>query len=141
MYTALGLGSNVGDKIAYIDQAINIIEKRSILLNIKQSSIYRSEALLKDNSPATWDVDFVNKVIIGMTSLGPYDLLDAIKQIEQELGRINRGIWAPREIDIDILLYGDLVINSTNLTIPHKELLNRDFFLVPLAELIPGLKF
>lgn len=75
--------------------------------------------------------------IAGETALSPTALFSAVKSIEEKIGRKNRGHWAPREIDIDILAYGDDVIHLADLSIPHAELLNRDFVLVPLAEIVP----
>ncbi|MEQ1790442.1 MAG: dihydropteroate synthase, partial [Rickettsiales bacterium] len=83
------------------------------------------------------DMPFYNMAIAGETSLSPHKLLAAIKGIEEKLGRNKIGHWSPRNIDIDILTMGDVVIDTADLSIPHKELLNRDFALNPLLELAP----
>ena len=131
----LGLGSNIGNSIFYIEQSILLLEKSSIISNIKKSPFYKSKAILPGGADASWDLDFVNMAISGETSLSPQSLLQAIKKIEKKLGRKDRGVWGPREIDIDILLYGVEIINDNNLIIPHKFFLERDFALVPAVEI------
>jgi 2-amino-4-hydroxy-6-hydroxymethyldihydropteridine diphosphokinase/dihydropteroate synthase len=137
MKIILALGSNIGNRLSYIIEAIQLIKNQHILTEINVSQIYESKALLTENAPKTWDKKFINLAISGFSQLTPYQLLSAIKKIEQDIGRTNRGIWSPREIDIDILLYGDLVIKSPNLTIPHQEFLNRDFAYLPANDLYP----
>jgi len=132
----LSLGSNMGDKKYYLNSAIDILEQK--LTDIKISDIYQSKALLLEGSPKEWDQDFYNIAVSGYTELTPDELLEFIKKIEQQLGRTNRGRWAPREIDIDILGFEDLILDTPTLTIPHKELLNRDFFVIPFAEIEPS---
>ncbi len=134
----LALGSNYGDRESYIKETILLIKKYKILTNIKISKIYQSPALLKNNSPKSWQKDFLNLAIMGETKLEPLQLLKKTKEVEQEIGRIDRGIWAPREIDIDILFYDQIVLAKANLTIPHKDFLNRDFALIPACDLLPN---
>lgn len=83
--------------------------------------------------------DFLNMVISIETDIEPVLLLKEIKMIEEKTGRVKRERWHEREIDIDILLYGERIVNDESLNIPHKELTKRDFFLVPLLELNPDL--
>lgn len=132
----LGLGSNIGDKRKYLRSAI--AELGVFIDNICVSSIYESKALLPKDAPPQWDVPFYNMAVIGTTGLEPNELLNVVKQIEQKLGRSKIGHWSPREIDIDILAIGNLVVDEGNLSIPHKELLKRDFVLAPLAEIAPN---
>jgi len=134
----LGLGSNIGNKLSYLNQAINIINSRNLANNIQISPIYESKALLIENSPQSWNQNFFNLCICGTSHLGPHKLLKEIKKIEITIGRQDRGKWSPREIDIDILLYNNLEMNSDNLTIPHKHFLERDFTLLPANDLIPN---
>lgn len=131
----LGLGSNVGDRKATFVAAINAL--CDVMGNIRLSSIHETPALLPDNAPAEWDIPFLNMAVCGTCQLSPHELFVRIKAIELQLGRKDRGRWGPREIDIDILAIDDVVVSTPELTIPHKELLNRTFALHPLAELAP----
>jgi 2-amino-4-hydroxy-6-hydroxymethyldihydropteridine diphosphokinase len=132
----LGLGSNQGNREEYLQQAVQSL--KNILADVFCSSVYESNALLPDNAPKEWDTAFLNMAVKGKTDLPPPVLLQEIQRIERSLGRISRGHWGPREIDIDILVYDDEVMNEAELIIPHKELLNRDFALIPLAEIQPS---
>jgi 2-amino-4-hydroxy-6-hydroxymethyldihydropteridine diphosphokinase len=133
----LGLGSNVGDRLEYLTRAVNKISK-SLLAGVEISSIYESVAVLKKGSPESWDNKYLNLAVRGETHLSPSELLKQIKMIEKEIGRQDRGVWAPREIDIDILAYGNMALDDDELTIPHKHLYTRPFALVPLAEVAPN---
>ncbi len=130
----LGLGSNVGNRIEWLRSAVALLVPH--IENMRISSIYESAALLPEGAPDNWDMPFYNMAVSGVTSLSPDELLLAVKQIEQKLGRNKTGHWSPREIDIDILAMGDLVLDSADLSLPHKELVNRDFALIPMAEII-----
>ena len=131
----LGLGSNVGEKHANLLQCVSRL--RQFVFPLRCSSIYESQALLPAGSPPEWNIAFLNMAVAGDTEHSAQELFAIIKSLEHEMGRKDRGIWAPREIDIDILAYGDEVINTHELAIPHKELLNRDFALLPMAEIAP----
>ena len=135
----LGLGSNVGDRAEYLRLAI--LEIADFLEDIKYSSILESKALLPENAPDTWDMPYLNMAVSGKTNLNSREVLVKIKAIEQKLGREKIGHWSPRTIDIDILAMENLIINEPDLIIPHKELLNRDFALKPLLELVPDWKY
>ncbi len=131
----LGLGSNSGDREAYLRQAIVLLG--GLLQAMRVSGVYESKALLLADAPREWDKPFLNMAVVGETTLSLQELLKAIKAIEQKLGRKSLGKWSPREIDIDILAMGDQVVDTPVLQVPHHELLNRDFALLPLAELAP----
>jgi 2-amino-4-hydroxy-6-hydroxymethyldihydropteridine diphosphokinase len=131
----LGLGSNQGDKKTYLEKSIAALS--NILTSLRCSSFYESDALLPQDAPENWNIPFLNRAISGETLLSPQDLLKEIKTIEKKLGRIDRGRWGPREIDIDILAYHDDVIQEPDLIIPHVGLLERDFALIPFAEIAP----
>lgn len=135
----LGLGSNIESREGFLQQAIDALSKEA-LTNITCSALYESPAVLLPGAPKEWDTPFLNLAVSGETTLGPQALLTTIKQIEQQIGRIDRGRWSPREIDIDILAYHDHAITEEHLTIPHPELTNRDFALLPLQELDPRWK-
>jgi 2-amino-4-hydroxy-6-hydroxymethyldihydropteridine diphosphokinase len=128
----IGLGGNVGDSRAKIRAALDELRKRRVVAIAAVSSLYRTAPW----GPVAQD-DFVNACAIGTTVLAPLDLLDAIKDIELDLGRIETVRWGPRVIDIDILYYGDEAFEDPRLVLPHKELFQRAFVLQPLAEIAP----
>lgn len=140
-YIILGLGSNVGNKIDNIKLAIDYLTTEKIITKCKISKIYESKALLPEGSPESWDINFLNLAVAGTTNYEPVKLLAKIKQIEQKIGRIDRGKWSPREIDIDILIYGNHVIKTDKLIIPHQFLVARPFALIPASELAPDWKY
>ena len=129
---AFGLGSNIGDREGYIRRAVEELSGKFSI--IKVSDIYKTKAWGEENQP-----DFLNACMIAETDKSPEDLLDIIKQIESDLGRTKTHHWGPREIDIDILLYDDKKLSSQRLTIPHPQLADRAFVLVPLAKIAPDL--
>ena len=135
------LGSNIGDRQKYLDLAIKNLQKRLILKNIRLSSALINKALLLPNSPKDWDLDFYNIAIsadINLKKFPPLKILKIAQQIEIELGRINRGKWSPREIDIDIIAIENLKIDEGEiLQIPHPQISKRDFFLKVVSEIEP----
>lgn len=134
MRIALSLGSNKGDREKELLRAIRELLRRKVLFNIICSTFFKSPALLLPGSPPEWDREFINCAIIADTSLSLRDVFKEIKLIEKFIGRKKKEAWAPREIDIDILLYEDIVIDYVTLKVPHIEMLKRDFVLLPLAE-------
>ncbi len=135
------LGSNIGDRKFYLQEAVQLLRTQLELENLKQSSILENKALLLPNSPEEWNIDFFNIALsadINLEKFPPLEILKIIKQIEITLGRINRGLWSPREIDIDIVAIDNLKINCGELLqIPHTQLFNRDFFLKTITEIEP----
>jgi 2-amino-4-hydroxy-6-hydroxymethyldihydropteridine diphosphokinase len=131
-YIFLALGSNVGNRIKYIHSASELLG-RSIKIQ-KFAPVYESKPVGSLRQPT-----FLNSVIAGTTSLNPLQTLAYAKSVEQELGRIQRYHWGPREIDIDVLLYNDLVYKNRMLEIPHSRLHERDFVLRPLLDIAPDL--
>ena len=127
----LGLGSNLGDRKKFLSMACNHLSSETIS-EFRASSIYESEPLLK--MPQT---KYFNMVIRGLTILPPHDLLNKCQQIEISLGRMRRERWGSREIDIDILSYGSRIIDNDEIVIPHPEIENRSFVLMPILELSP----
>jgi 2-amino-4-hydroxy-6-hydroxymethyldihydropteridine diphosphokinase len=127
----LGLGSNLGDRQANLDRALELLSERLRLEKI--SSIFDSEPVGDIEQPR-----FLNLVCEAVTLLPPEGLLTLAKGIEIRMGRTG-PTGAPRIIDIDILLYGDQVVETPELTIPHPRLHQRAFVLVPLAEIAPEL--
>jgi 2-amino-4-hydroxy-6-hydroxymethyldihydropteridine diphosphokinase len=130
----LGLGSNIGDAPGNIREALRLLRASDVIEITKISSIYRTAPWgYKDQEP------FANACSLARTELAPEPLLKAVKAIEGEMGRTKTVRWGPRLIDIDILFYGAQSLVSDNLVLPHKELFNRAFVLVPLAEIAPHL--
>jgi len=126
----LSLGSNIGDRLYYLDEAANRLNNADRIGIVNISSVYKTAAWgLEDQN------DFYNIAIEIATDLPPHQLLDACQKIESELDRTRDKHWGPRTIDIDILVYGDMVINDDRLTVPHKFMLKRAFVLIPLAEI------
>lgn len=132
---ALGLGTNIGDRLANLREALELLSP--VLKKQEHSAIYESAALLPEEADPAWNLPFLNMAVAGYTALTPYQMLTKAKEIERKMGRRQRGRWAPREIDIDILTWEDLILRDTILMIPHLHLLNRAFVLVPLAEVDP----
>ncbi|MEZ5043357.1 MAG: 2-amino-4-hydroxy-6-hydroxymethyldihydropteridine diphosphokinase [Saprospiraceae bacterium] len=127
----LGLGSNVDPKEAHLSQAINEIAF-SVGPILQCSSLYRTKAWGKTDQS-----DFINQVIKIESSLSALVLLDTILFIESVLGKVRQGKWGPRKIDIDILFYGQTVITTERLIVPHPFVQDRNFVLVPMMEIAP----
>ncbi|MCS7228464.1 MAG: 2-amino-4-hydroxy-6-hydroxymethyldihydropteridine diphosphokinase [Candidatus Kryptonium sp.] len=128
----LGIGSNLGDRIKYIQRALVALSKLPRTKITKISSLYETEPYGKKDQP--W---FINIVVEILTELSPFELFKKCKSIEKILGRQSRERWMEREIDIDILLYGDVVISTDEIQIPHPDMHNRRFVLIPLGEIAP----
>jgi len=129
----LGLGSNLGNRQKNLNMALELLSQR---MQIKQvSSIYETDPIGNTNQPR-----YLNLVCQVNTILEPHELLTLGKGIELKLGRTpGYEVNSPRPIDIDILLYGDTVMNTEKLTIPHPGLTERAFVLVPLTEIAPDI--
>lgn len=133
---ALSLGSNLGDRYQYLYSAIIQMELDDVITNTIVSSIYETEPWgnITGNN-------FLNVAVIGTTNYQPLELLNYCKQLEIQLGRTEKGeSYSPRTIDIDILLYDDIIWNTPELKIPHPKMLQRNFVLIPLNEIAPQLK-
>lgn len=129
----LGLGTNLGDRKENLRRAVQVIASKMKVS--EQSSIYETAAWGYTDQP-----DFLNQVIQVETDLTPLRLLNFLKKTEVELGRVENFRYGPRQIDIDILFYDDLVKNTKRLQIPHPRIPERAFVLVPLNEIAPALK-
>ena len=125
----LSLGSNLGDRKAYLKKAIVLLKKSGVKI-LKESSVYETEPMYYENQNK-----FLNQVIKVETELTPFELLKLINGIEKVLKRERLIPKGPRTIDIDILLWEDKIIKSEKLTIPHPLMLERDFVLRPLLEI------
>lgn len=130
----LGLGSNVGDSAAHIRRAAALLVSTGLVDHAILSSLYSTPPW----GPVEQDW-FVNACLWGRTALAPAELLARVKALEIEIGRVETVRWGPRVIDIDILCYGDIELESPDLVLPHREIMNRSFVLEPLAEIRPDL--
>ncbi|PKM78875.1 MAG: 2-amino-4-hydroxy-6-hydroxymethyldihydropteridine diphosphokinase [Firmicutes bacterium HGW-Firmicutes-13] len=129
----LGLGSNLGDRISYLNKAVDILNSHEHISVIKVSSFYETDPVGYEEQGK-----FMNCVVLCETELSPYELLKYIQKIEITLKRVRTIRWGPRTIDVDILMYGDLEINDEpHLVIPHLRMTEREFVLTPLAEIAP----
>lgn len=128
------LGGNLGDRTLYLSQACERIAAQVGPIT-QSSSLYETAAWGKTDQPA-----FLNQVLEVQTTLSPEQVLQTINQIEQDLGRIRHEHWGARVIDIDILFYDELVLQSQRLTIPHPQLHLRRFTLLPLGEIAPHMQ-
>jgi len=129
----LGLGSNLGDREQFITHALEILKKNPEITIIKTSSIIETEPYGKTAQP-----QFLNCAVEISTSLKPSELLKICLETENILGRRRKEKWGARKIDLDILFYGDEIINSKDLKIPHPDLQNRAFVLQSLVEICPN---
>jgi 2-amino-4-hydroxy-6-hydroxymethyldihydropteridine diphosphokinase len=130
---ALGLGSNIGDKVGHLRHAVALLEDSGTVRRPVLSSIYRTAPW----GPVEQDW-FANACLWGFTDLSPEALLGRVKAFEQQLGRTATVRWGPRVIDIDILYYDGTARDTPDLVLPHRELTRRAFVLVPLAEIRPA---
>ena len=130
----LALGGNVGDKTLSLRRALRAIAGEPGIELTAVSRLYRTAPWGKKDQD--W---FVNACALGLTRLAPEALLERMKALEVDLGRVSTERWGPRVIDIDLVAYDDISLRSEKLTLPHPELFNRAFVLVPLAEIAPDL--
>lgn len=132
----IGLGSNLEDPAKQIQLAVDAIKliPESAIKNV--SSLYFSRPMGPQDQP-----DYMNAVLALETNLSPLALLDQLQAVENQAGRVRKdNRWGPRILDLDILLYDNLVIDSERLTVPHYGLKAREFVLLPLAEIAPSLQ-
>jgi 2-amino-4-hydroxy-6-hydroxymethyldihydropteridine diphosphokinase len=130
----LSLGSNLGDRAAHIERALERLAEENVRV-VKRSSFYETEPL--EFLAQGW---FLNIAVESETELMPRQLLRVIRNIERELGRKRIVKSGPRTIDIDILLFGTCIMNAAELEIPHPRMTERRFVLVPMAEIAPALR-
>jgi len=128
----IGLGSNLGDREAALQQALEALGRRGFHV-ARRSSLYWTEPV--GGPPQEW---YLNAVAVGHTTLAPEDLLQACLDVERELGRVRGVRNGPRTLDADLLLYGNEVRRGEALAMPHPRLHERRFVLVPLCEIDPG---
>ena len=127
----LSLGSNIGDRHAHLDEAVQELERLEVRV-LQRSSIYESEPV-----GFTGQDEFLNQVLIVGTDKTPSELLETCFEVERHMGRIRTIKNGPRTIDVDILFYRDEILSLDQLLLPHPRIADRRFILEPLAELIP----
>ena len=129
----VALGSNLGDKEANLRRALELLIERGVEI-VKTSTFISTEPYGVTDQPT-----FLNGVCEVRTSLEPLELLHTLLEIEQEMGRVRLRHWGERNIDLDLLLYEDVIMDTPELKLPHPDMQNRDFVLLPLAEIAPAL--
>ena len=130
----LALGSNLGQRLEQLRSALQLLENKGIA-TLAVSPVYENRAIgMVDAGP------FLNAVVKVQTVLEPEALLEACLAVELDLGRIRSNKWAPRTIDIDLLAYGKLKLETKNLRLPHPRIVERDFVLQPFADIAPELE-
>ena len=128
----IAIGTNLGDKEENIRQSIKKMEQNNIHI-IKKSNVYKTMPYGYKNQPV-----FLNCAVQAETMLSPEELLYTLLSIEKQMGRKRKIHWGPRIIDLDIIFYDNLIINSSNLKIPHPDMQNREFVLKPLCDIAPN---
>jgi 2-amino-4-hydroxy-6-hydroxymethyldihydropteridine diphosphokinase len=129
--SALALGSNIGDSVTTLEAATQALTAIPGIELEAKSSWYRTKAV---GPPQP---DYINACIILQVKMSPQELLDTLLAIEQKFGRVRRERWGARSLDLDILLYDDLILDTPTLQIPHPRMHERAFVLVPLVEIAP----
>jgi 2-amino-4-hydroxy-6-hydroxymethyldihydropteridine diphosphokinase len=132
----LALGSNLGSREVTLERARDALATAGISV-VAASSLHETAALMPEGAPADWDRPYLNQVLQVQTEWAPLELLDCLKRTETQLGRRPAPRWAPRPIDIDILAYGDQVLATDVLVLPHAQMHLRRFVLAPLCEISP----
>lgn len=130
----IGLGSNLGDREANLRSAACALNGPDVQI-YAVSSVYESAAILVEDQP-----DFLNAVVEVRTWLSPETLLKRCLSVENEMGRVRTKRYGPRVIDLDILLYNSVTVNTPELCIPHRGLLDRAFVMIPLLEIAPEVR-
>jgi 2-amino-4-hydroxy-6-hydroxymethyldihydropteridine diphosphokinase len=130
----VGIGSNLGDREGHLREALDLLAAEEGIEIVAVSALRETEPVGPvEQGP------FLNGAVQVATELRPFELLERLLDIEQRLGRVRRERFGPRTIDLDLLLYGDELVEEPGLTVPHPRLHERRFALEPLVELAPGL--
>jgi 2-amino-4-hydroxy-6-hydroxymethyldihydropteridine diphosphokinase len=131
MYSAIALGSNMGDSQAILEAAIETLAQTPGIILKAKSHWYKTKAV---GAPQP---DYLNGCAILQVNILPQLLLEILLEIEKKFGRVRKERWGPRLLDLDLLLYDDLILDTPDLQIPHPRMHERAFVLVPLAEVAP----
>jgi 2-amino-4-hydroxy-6-hydroxymethyldihydropteridine diphosphokinase len=127
----LGLGSNLGDRLANLQRAVDLLASRDGIDVVASSRVYATDPEGGPPQP-----EYLNAVLAVDTSLEPYEILGACREVEDVLGRERLERWGPRTVDVDVLIFGDREIDEPDLQVPHPRMHERGFVLVPLLELV-----
>lgn len=127
----IAFGSNIGDRGAAIEEALNLIEQNEMKI-VKKSKIYETEPYGYVDQPS-----FLNGAVEVETNLSCRDVLERLLSIENQIGRVREFKWGPRIIDLDIIFYNNKIYDEEDLKVPHPDMQNRDFVLRPLNDLCP----
>lgn len=130
-FALLSLGSNMGDRKRIIEDAIDILKNNPEISDFRMAGLYETEPVGYENQDY-----FLNTCVCFNTSMNPYELLEETSRIEQLMHRERLIHWGPRTLDIDIILYDDLIQDDPKLTIPHPRYKERAFVLIPMSELV-----
>ena len=128
---AISMGSNLGNRLSSLRKAILLLKKEGFNI-IKTSDVFETPPFGVSNQPR-----FLNACLLIDTETNPADLLEKLKKIENEVGRVRRFRWGPREIDLDIIFYDEKVIDGPSLKVPHPHMHERPFVLIPLKQISP----
>jgi len=129
----LGLGSNLGNRLAFLQRAVAMLDDAAGVLVTGVSRVYETDPVGGTEQPR-----FLNAVVRVETSLTPRGLLDLATEIERDGSRVRAERWGPRTLDLDILLFGSREVEEPDLVIPHPRMADRAFVLIPLLDLAPG---
>ena len=130
---AIALGSNLGDSQTILESALETLDRTWGISTVQRSHVYSTKALTLPGSPS--QPDYLNQCALLKTTLTPHELLQALLAIELQFGRVRQQQWSARTLDLDLLLFDDVVLDTPDLQIPHPRMLDRAFVLVPLAEI------
>ena len=131
----IALGSNLGDRIGQMQSALKALAADDRLKVLQISPVYENRAIGMGKAN-----DFLNAIVGVETSMEPLALLDHCLEVESQLGRVRTGEWTPRSIDLDIIAYGDEIIEHERLQVPHPRIAERDFVIHPLSAIAPDLE-
>ncbi len=132
---AVALGSNLGDSQTILKSALETLDRTLGISVEQQSHGYLTKALTLPDSPP--QPDYLNQCALLNTMLTPHELLYALLEVERQFGRVRQQRWSARTLDLDLLLFDDVILNTPDLQIPHPRMCDRAFVLVPLAEIAP----
>jgi 2-amino-4-hydroxy-6-hydroxymethyldihydropteridine diphosphokinase len=131
----IALGSNLGNRAALLRDALVSLQRDGTVRVVAESAVYETTPVGGPEQP-----DYLNMVVAVETALAPEALLERCLVIEAEHGRVRRERWGPRTLDLDLLTYGETLLTTERLTLPHPRMAERAFVLVPLAEITPALR-
>ena len=130
----IALGSNLGDRLVQMRQALDLLQSDDSVRVLRTSPVYQNRAVGMGDAE-----DFLNSVACVETELSPEALLDACLSVESQLGRVRSDVWAPRTIDLDLLVYDEVELMTDRLNLPHPRIAERDFVAKPLLDVAPEL--